>query len=435
MKGLTSSARPARAIHSVARRRGVASAALAIGILGAAAAPLAAQGPGVFEVIASRRQAPTEPVLGGIALSHYYGPLGLRFSGALGLTSAQDSQQVFQSQPSGYCRRECRGRGRGGYEQDFGNTSLFPSIGSWTADVDLVFAPVRPVAPLRALLLGFSPYAFGGFGGYGARPANAVDTTRATWSVGAGAHHMLLGWLGVGGEARYRQPFSGGDTGVVLGQSQTWKNKLEYRVGLTVSFGGKHAAPPLGEAAPAAPAPVAGAPCGRVPCGNEGGAATIVDPRFASRVLDVADGLVDTPYTAGGSTPHGGFDAAGFVRYVFAQQGVSLPGTAREMAAVGTEVSTRAGALRAGDLLFFANAGTNINHVAIYAGRDRIIHATASGNGVRYDTLGEDERGRWFSDHLVSARRLGAGDSAAPREQPDPSERGDRAPRPQGASR
>ena len=55
------------------------------------AAPLGAQGPGVFEVIASRRQAPTEPLLGGISLAHYHGPIGLRFSGALNLTNTQDS--------------------------------------------------------------------------------------------------------------------------------------------------------------------------------------------------------------------------------------------------------------------------------------------------------------------------------------------------------
>ena len=156
---------------------------------------------------------------------------------------------------------------------------------------------------------------------------------------------------------------------------------------------------------------------------------------FASRVLDIADGLVDTPFAAGGTTPRSGFDAAGFVRYVFEQQGVSLPREARDMASVGTDVSTSTGALRAGDLLFFANDGSNINHVAIYAGRDRIIHATASGNGVRYDTLGEGARGRWFADHLVSARRLTASsEGATRRDDVDPSDRPDPAPRPQGAS-
>jgi len=389
----------------------------------ALAAPLGAQGPGVFEVIASRKQPSTEPLLGGIALAHYHGPIGLRFSGALNLTNAQDSVQPMPVQ-SGYCRHECRGPSRrDGY---YDNVGMFPSIGAWTADADLIFAPVRAVAPLRALLLGFSPYAFAGIGGYGARPANGVDTTHATWSLGAGAHHELLGWLGVGGEARYRRPFSS-DSAVFR---QGWRDNLEYRVGLTVSFGGRrHAAP----APVASPEPPVAGPCGRVPCAPDTATATAADPRFASRVLDVADGLVDTPYLAGGSSPRG-FDAAGFVRYVFGEQGVTLPRTASEMAGVGSDVPTRVGALRPGDLLFFANDGTNINHVAIYAGRNRIIHSTATGNGVRYDTLGEDERGRWFADHLVSARRISP---AAGQETRDsaPADRPDRAPRPQGASR
>jgi len=392
------------------------------------AAPLGAQGPGVFELLASRKQAATEPLLGGIALAHYHGPIGLRFSGALNLTNAQDSVQPMPVQ-SGYCRRECRGPRRGdGYYYD--NSAMFPSIGAWTADADLIFAPVRAVAPLRALLLGFSPYAFAGVGGYGVRPANAADTTRATWSVGAGAHHELLGWLGVGAEARYRRPFSSDSA---FGRARV--DNVEYRVGLTVSFGGHHRTAPPPAAAPApAPEPVAG-PCGRMPCAPDTAATTIADPRFASRVLDIADGLVDTPYQPGGSTPRG-FDAAGFVRYVFGQQGVSLPRTVQEMATAGTAVPTRVGALRAGDLLFFANDGTNINHVAIYAGRDRIIHSTATGNGVRYDTLGEDERGRWFADHLVSARRISpAPDAAGSRGNDNTSDRPDRAPRPQGASR
>jgi hypothetical protein len=390
----------------------------------AVAAPLGAQGPGVFEVIASRKQAATEPLLGGIALAHYHGPIGLRFSGALNLTNVQDSVQPMPAQWE-YCRRECRGPSRG--ERYYDNAGMFPSVGAWTADADLIFAPVRAVAPLRALLLGFSPYAFAGIGGYGTRPPNAVDTTRATWSLGAGAHHELLGWLGVGGEARYRRPFS--RDSITFGHG--WRDNLEYRVGLTVSFGGRRrtASAPI-----IAPEPPVAGPCGRVPCAPDTTAVTTADPRLASRVLDVADGLVDTPYLAGGSSPRG-FDAAGFVRYVFGEQGVTLPRTAREMASVGTDVPTRVGALRPGDLLFFANDGTNINHVAIYAGRDRIIHSTATGNGVRYDTLGEDERGRWFADHLVSARRIGPAVGGQDTRDSEPAERPDRAPRPQGASR
>jgi hypothetical protein len=83
-----------------------------------------------------------------------------------------------------------------------------------------------------------------------------------------------------------------------------------------------------------------------------------------------------------------------------------LPRTSHAIAELGEEVSTRVGSLRPGDLLFFGNDAGSIDHVAIYAGHDRMIHATATGGGVRYDVLGEGARGEWFSDHLVTARRI-----------------------------
>jgi hypothetical protein len=53
----------------------------------------------------------------------------------------------------------------------------------------------------------------------------------------------------------------------------------------------------------------------------------------------------------------------------------------------------------------FANRGGRINHVAIYAGNNRILHSTSSGGGVRYDDL-RTQRGRWFAENMVAARRV-----------------------------
>jgi hypothetical protein len=58
-----------------------------------------------------------------------------------------------------------------------------------------------------------------------------------------------------------------------------------------------------------------------------------------------------------------------------------------------------------GDLVMFAEPGEPISHVAIYAGHNRIIHATSSGGSVRFDDLGT-RRGEWFVEHLVAARRV-----------------------------
>jgi hypothetical protein len=86
--------------------------------------------------------------------------------------------------------------------------------------------------------------------------------------------------------------------------------------------------------------------------------------------------------------------------------------------------------------MLFADDGRRIDHVAIYAGEGKILHATASGGGVRYDDL-DSPRGRWFLERWVDARRVIGDDGsltrdATTREQVDESELDppDRAPLP-----
>ena len=124
----------------------------------------------------------------------------------------------------------------------------------------------------------------------------------------------------------------------------------------------------------------------------------------AASVLSTADDYIGTPYVWGGSTPRG-FDCSGFVQYVFRQHGIELPRTSRQQAQVGQSVSPSAGALEVGDLMFFATDGQRIDHIAIYAGDDEIIHSSSSGGGVGYDNL-YSKRGRWFLDHHVRTRRV-----------------------------
>ena len=368
-----------------------------------AATPLAAQQPTtVLDLFAGRKEASTEPVFGGLGLTRFGGPLGLRLSGAVHLDHVTPGSGAAFS-TAAYDPRGGRGGGYGGYGGGYGgygyvdNGDPFSnlSIGGWTADADLVFEPLRPVPTLQQFFLGFSPYGFAGIGRVGLRPQGAADTTRTTLSFGAGVRHQFLGSTGLQAEARYRRALDSDSL-----TRNGLRERLEYRVGFSIGFGGRHAPkPPVNVTVPvvaSAPAAADAAPA----------APAVSAAVIASRVLASAEGLVNTPFRDGGTTPGDGFDAAGFVRYLYGAQGVALPATAREQAHAGASVSMRVGSLRPGDLLFFANDGTTIDHVAIYAGHDRIIHATASGGRVQYDTLGDGERGQWFADHLVEARRV-----------------------------
>ena len=138
--------------------------------------------------------------------------------------------------------------------------------------------------------------------------------------------------------------------------------------------------------------------------GSTGARTTRTSRATADAVLNTAEQYVGTKYVWGGTTPNG-FDCSGFVQYVFRQHGIELPRTSRQQAQVGQAVSRGLGSLEVGDLMFFATDGNRIDHIAIYAGGNEIIHSSSSGGGVGYDNL-SSKRGQWFATHHVATRRV-----------------------------
>ena len=73
------------------------------------------------------------------------------------------------------------------------------------------------------------------------------------------------------------------------------------------------------------------------------------------------------------------FDCSGFTKYVFKQNGITLPRYSGHQAKVGTKVSFDE--LQKGDLVFFDTEKKfrgRVNHVGIYIGNGKFIHASSA---------------------------------------------------------
>ena len=123
----------------------------------------------------------------------------------------------------------------------------------------------------------------------------------------------------------------------------------------------------------------------------------------SSTVLGRAVNVLGTPYRWGGSSPSKGFDCSGLVKYAFNDvAAVNLPRSSSAMASGhGQKVDRKD--LKPGDLLFFNIKSRKVNHVAIYLGNDRFIHAPRRGKSVTIDTL---KKPYWQSHYVVAKRVL-----------------------------
>jgi peptidoglycan DL-endopeptidase CwlO len=121
---------------------------------------------------------------------------------------------------------------------------------------------------------------------------------------------------------------------------------------------------------------------------------TVAPPNVHGGVVGIAMRYLGVPYVWGGSSPRG-FDCSGFVSYVFAQIGVSLPHSSYAMFGMGTPVSMSQ--LQPGDLVFFSGAG----HMGIYIGGGQFIHAPHTGDVVKISSMSG-----YYASAFVGGRRI-----------------------------
>jgi cell wall-associated NlpC family hydrolase len=116
-----------------------------------------------------------------------------------------------------------------------------------------------------------------------------------------------------------------------------------------------------------------------------------------SRVVAIAMQYLGVPYRWGGADPRTGFDCSGFVMYVYAKVGISLPHYTGAQWSLGVAVARSD--LQPGDVVFF----NGISHDGIYIGSGQFVQAPRTGDVVKVSSLSES----WYASTYEGARRYG----------------------------
>jgi cell wall-associated NlpC family hydrolase len=238
--------------------------------------------------------------------------------------------------------------------------------------------------------------------GLALQPASTVEFA-ALWYAGVGLAWNPASWLGVGLELSYLVEDSGfrGFWDIGAGDREGWAGSVRFAFswggGSRSSGGGSVNVPPPSSSGPSEPMDLPAAPA--EPLSSEGTA-------LAYDIVDTAIGVMGEPYRWGGTSTEQGFDCSGLIYFAYGEHDLSIPRVSRDQARAGRSVPRDVGSLAPGDILLFANGGSGVNHVGLYVGNRRFIHATTSG-GVKVSELEtSDSYNRWWYQRWVGARRI-----------------------------
>lgn len=120
-------------------------------------------------------------------------------------------------------------------------------------------------------------------------------------------------------------------------------------------------------------------------------------PSVGDRAAFVALQQIGVPYRYGGESPTG-FDCSGLVQYAYLRVGKALPRTTSQLWKHAKTIGRHD--MRAGDLVFFEING-KMQHVGMYVGENRFVHAPSSGKTVTIASLSSD----YYSQAFLRAGR------------------------------
>jgi len=125
------------------------------------------------------------------------------------------------------------------------------------------------------------------------------------------------------------------------------------------------------------------------------------DGTKASKIINIAKTKLGRKYVWGATGKSGTFDCSGFTSYVYKKNGIHIPRTSRNQAKYGKYIARNH--LRKGDLIFFDTSKHRkgyVNHVGIYLGNGKFIHASSAKKKVTISNLS-----KFYAQRYVGARR------------------------------
>ena len=118
--------------------------------------------------------------------------------------------------------------------------------------------------------------------------------------------------------------------------------------------------------------------------GSSDGSGSSTKQSRRSQLVNYALQFVGNRYVWGGTSLTNGVDCSGFTMRVMEKFGVSLPHYSGSQAQMGKKVTSAT--MKPGDLIFYAGSNGKVNHVAIYIGNGRIVHAASRRSGIKTST-------------------------------------------------
>ena len=126
---------------------------------------------------------------------------------------------------------------------------------------------------------------------------------------------------------------------------------------------------------------------------------TVTTSSTREKVVAYAKTFLGAKYVYGGTKPSTGFDCSGYVKYVLAEYGYTIPRTSSSQYSDTTRI--KKSELKLGDLIFFGSSG-KVNHVGMYIGNNNFIHAENKDTGVCISSLSSS----YYSSHYIGCGRV-----------------------------